>query len=119
MNKLQKDHLVWQLAKRLELVGQCQAKIEGVGSACRQIAALDQKLTIWLAENELPVPDTFLGQGFRPMVDQELNHQIQVGDPPRDSFLATVTAPRENLEQQTKERHSQLLAGQPQKGETP
>jgi len=117
MNKLQKEHLTWQLAKRLELVEQCQAHLESVGGAFRQIASLDKKLSEWLQEEGIPVPDTFTAESFKAAFNREAQYQLAYGDPPRGSALAAMAAPRANLELQMKEIHNQLIAGNPTKGD--
>lgn len=110
MNRLERDALTHRLRTREQLVETLATHLSIVGQLYRQIEEKDKR-TVESFSGVIEIPAELTPAGFRAMFDAELAHQIKEGDPAPDSFLASVSAPRQDLTAQCRELHDRILSG--------
>lgn len=110
MDRLERDNLQYHLNRRLTTLEQLNSQLAAAGQTYRTIAALDHRLRESFALNGINFPAELKADGLREAVDSEFSFQILTGDPPRDSFLSAMSAPRATLYDQMREIHDQLTA---------
>lgn len=111
MNKIERDNLIYRLAQRETLIEQLEGFLANAGRLVRQITTTDKKLIDAFTDAGINFPECFTPKGFGQMFDDELKFQIEVGDYPVGSFMATIASERVSLTAQIKELHTDILAG--------